>query len=134
MSRDHPGSRGDTGSKVATRLALLLCTDEEVHDLAEFWLTAAGIRVISASSAEDARREMLDKRIELLVLDTLPIYVPGLPGLLKLKQENQHLRVILIPRLDEKSEIGIARISGVDAVLARPLFKSKLLSVVHGLG
>jgi hypothetical protein len=50
MSRDHLGSRGDTGSKVATRLALLLCTDEEVHDLAEFWLTAAGMRVTSASS------------------------------------------------------------------------------------
>ena len=77
---------------------------------------------------------MLDERIELLVLDTLPIYVPGLPSLLKLKEENQRLHVILIPRLDEKSEIGIARISGVDAVLARPLSKVKLLSVVDGLG
>ena len=134
LMNQGPGTSLDTGSKVARRLVLLLCTDEEVHDLAESWLTAAGMRVISASSAEDARRQMLDEPIELLVLDTLPIYLPGLPGLLKLKEENQHLHVILIPRLDEKPEIGIARISGVDAVLVRPLTKVKLLSVVDELG
>jgi DNA-binding response OmpR family regulator len=133
MSQDRAATV-DMGSKVATRLALLLCTDEEVHGLAEFWLTSAGMRVTSASSAEDARRQMLDEPIELLVLDTLPIYLPGLPGLLKLKQENRHLHVILIPRLGEKPESGIARISGVDAVLDRPLTKVKLLSVVDGLG
>ena len=76
---------------------------------------------------------MSDEPIELLVLDTLPIYLPGLPGLRMLKQDNQHLRVILIPKLDEKPAIGIARISGVDAVLARPLSKVKLLSVVDAL-
>jgi DNA-binding response OmpR family regulator len=129
-----PGTTVDTGSKFGTRLALLLCTDEEVHDLAESWLTAAGMDVISASSVQDATRRILEDRIEVLVLDTLPIYLPGLASLLELKQGRPHFHVILIPRLDEKPEIGIARISGVDAVLARPLTKVKLLSVVNGLG
>jgi DNA-binding NtrC family response regulator len=130
----EPGPTVDTGSKVGTRLALLLCTDGEVHDLAESWLTAAGMDVVSASSVQDATGRILEDRIEVLVLDTLPIYLPGLPSLLELKQRRPHFHVILIPRLNEKREIGIARISGVDAVLARPLTKVKLLSVVNGLG
>ena len=131
-----PGTTVDARSKVATRLALLLCTDEEVHDLAESWLTAAGMRVISVSTsaAQDAARQIMNERIELLVLDTLPIYLPGLPSLQELKEGRQHLHVILIPRLDEKPEVGIARISGVDTVLVRPLSKAKLLSVVGAIG
>ena len=122
------------GSNVATRLALLLCTDAEVHDLADSWLTAAGMRVISVSTGQDATRQILDEQIELLVLDTLPIYLPGLASLLALKEKRQNFHVVLIARLDEEPEIGIARISGVDAVLARPLSKAKLLSVVDALG
>ncbi len=132
----NSGTTVDTVSKVATRLARLLCADEEVHDLAESWLTAAGMRVISVSTsaAQDAARQIMNERIELLVLDTLPIYLPGLPSLQELKEGRRHLHVILIPRLDEKPEIGIARISGVDAVLVRPLSKAKLLSVVGAIG
>jgi DNA-binding response OmpR family regulator len=132
LMNQGPGTTLDTGFKVARRLVLLLCSDEEVHDLAESWLTAAGMRVISAS-VQDATRQILDERVELLVLDTLPIYLPGLPSLLKIKEERQHFHAILIPKLDEKPEIGIARISGVDAILARPLSRAKLLSVVDAL-
>ena len=132
----NSGTTVDTVSKVATRLARLLCADEEVHDLAESWLTAAGMRVISVSTsaAQDAARQIMNERIELLVLDTLPIYLPGLPSLHELNEGRRHLQVILIPRLDEKPEIGIARIAGVDAVLVRPLRKAKLLSVVGAIG
>ena len=119
---------------VATRLALLLCADEEVHDLANSWLRAAGIRVLSAPTAQDAANRLLNERFELLVLDELPIYSPRLPSLLNLKEEMPHLRIILIPRFGEKPEVGIARISGVDAVLVRPLSKAKLLSVVGTFG
>jgi DNA-binding NtrC family response regulator len=132
MSKD-PGTTVDVGLRAATRLVLLLCTDEEVHDLAESWLAGAGMHVISTSSAQEATKRILEDRIEVLVLDTLPIYLPGLPSLLELKHGRPHFHVILIPRLDEKPEIGIARISGVDVVLARPLTKVKLLSVVDGL-
>ena len=83
-----------------------MCADEEVHDLADSWLTAAGMRVISVSTGQDATRQVLDEQIELLVLDTLPIYLPGLPSLQKLKEERAHLHVILIPRFDEKPEAG----------------------------
>jgi DNA-binding response OmpR family regulator len=123
----------DPGSEIATRLALLLCTDEEIHDLADSWLTASGMRVISVSTGQEATRQILDEQIELLVLDTLPIYLPGLSSLLTLKEKRRHFHVILIPRLDEKPEVGIARISGVDAVLVRPLSRAKLLSVVDTL-
>jgi DNA-binding response OmpR family regulator len=133
MSED-PRTTVDVASKIATRLALLLCTDGEVHDLAECWLAAAGMHVISASSAQEATRRIVEERIDVLVLDTLPIYLPGLPSLLELKQERPHFHVILISRLDEKPEVSIARISGVDAVLDRPLTRAKLLSVVDGLG
>ena len=121
-------------SEVATRHALLLCADEEVHDLANSWLTTAGMRVISVSTGEDATTQILGGRIDLLVLDTHPIYSPGLSSLLALKEKMHHLRVILIPRLDEKAEVGIARISGVDEVLVRPVSKAKFLSVVDSLG
>ena len=67
-------------------------------------------------------------------MDTLHSYLPYISSLLTLKKERQHLHVILIPRLDEKPEIGIARISGVDAVLVRPPNKAKLLSMVGALG
>jgi hypothetical protein len=69
-----------------------------------------------------------------LVLDTLPIYLPGLPSLLELKQERPHFHVILISRLDEKPEISIARISGVDAVLDRPLTGPNYFRWLMGLG
>ena len=54
--------------------------------------------------------------------------------LLALKEQMQIFHVILIPRLGEKPEVGVARIFGVDAVLVRPLSKAKLLSVVDSLG
>ena len=95
---------------------------------------SAGLRVISVSTGQDATKQILDEQIELLVLDTLPIYLPGLSSLLALKEQMQNFHVILIPRLGEKPEVGIARISGVDAVLVRPLSKAKLLSVVDSLG
>ena len=124
----------DAESQSATGVALLLCMDAEVHDLADAWLRMAGIRVISASSAQDALRRILDERVELLVLDTLPIYVQGLPSLLALKQGRKYFHVILIPGLAETPQVGVARIAGVDAVLVRPLSKSKLLSVIDALG
>lgn len=133
MTQD-PGLKVAPGSEVATRIALLLCTDEEVHDLADSWLTAAGMHVISVSTGQEATRQILDKQIDLLVLDTLPIYLPGFSIMLTLKEERQHFHVILIPRLDEKPEVGIARISGVDAVLVRPLSRAKLFSVVDAFG
>jgi hypothetical protein len=75
----------------------------------------------------------VDRRVELLVLDTLPIYLPELPSLRKLKEERPWLRVVLITRVDEQPEVGLARISAVDSVLPRPLSKAKLLSVVARL-
>jgi DNA-binding response OmpR family regulator len=115
---------------MALHLALLLCTDDEVHDMAASWLAEGGMSAISASGVDDAVKRIADVRIDLLVLDTLPIYIPGLPSLRKLKEEQPPLRVILIPRIDERPEVGLARISGVDAVLLRPVSKAKLLSVV----
>lgn len=132
MTKDQ-ARRVEPGRKVATRRALMLCADEEIHDLVAFWLTAAGIQVSSASDPKDAANRILEEEIELLVLDMLPIYLQGLPSLRRLKEEKPSLRVILIPRFDEKPEIGIARISGVDAVLARPLSKAKLLSAADTL-
>jgi len=55
-------------------------------------------------------------------------------SLLALKDKMQYFHAILIPRLDEEPEVGIARISGVDAVLVRSLSRAKLLSVVDSLG
>jgi DNA-binding response OmpR family regulator len=133
MTQDR-GLKVAPGSKIATRLALLLCTNEEVHDLADSWLAAAGMRVISVSTGQDATKWILEEPIELLVLDTLPIYLPGLLSLLALKEQIQNFHVILIPRLGENHEVGIARVSGVDVVLVRPLSKAKLLSVVDSLG
>lgn len=88
---------------------------------------------ISASGVDDAMERIAARQIDLLVLDTLPIYIPGLPSLRKLKDEQPPLRVILIPRLDERPEVALARISGVDAVLLRPVSRAKLLSVVADL-
>ena len=92
------------------------------------------MRTTSVSSGPDAAKQISGNRIELLVLDTLPIYLPGLPNLQALKGGRPHLHVILIPPLDEKPEPGRAHISGVDATLVRPLSTSKLLSVVDALG
>jgi DNA-binding response OmpR family regulator len=132
MTQDQ-ARRVEPGLKVATRHALMLCADEEIHDLVEHWLTAAGIHASSASDPKSVANRILEEAVELLVLDTLPIYLQGLPSLRRLKEERPSLRVILIPRLDEKPEVGIAHISGVDAVLARPLSKTKLLSAVRPL-
>ena len=118
---------------MASRLALLLCADEEVHDLAASWLGEGGMRAISAHGVDEALRQIAAERIDLLVLDTQPIYMPGLPSLRKLKDEQPDLRVIMIPRIDEPPEVGLARISGVDAVLLRPVSKAKLLSAVADL-
>ena len=93
--------------------ALVLCADQ-VHDLAESWLTEAGLSVISTSTGQDAEKQLLEHPVDLLVLDTLPIYTPDLPSLRKLKDELPSLRVILIPHHDEQPEVGLARICGVD--------------------
>ena len=127
-----PRTTAGRGLMIGPRLALLLCADQEVHDLAESWLTEAGLGVVSTSTSQDAQKQILDRHVELLVLDTLPIYTPDLPSLQKLKDESPGLRVILIPRLDERPEVGLARICGVDTVLLRPVSKVKLLSVVAG--
>ena len=91
------------------------------------------MRAISAHGVDEALRQIAAERIDLLVLDTQPIYLPGLPGLRKFKDEQPVLRVIMIPRSDEPPEVGLARISGVDAVLLRPVSKAKLLSAVADL-
>ena len=129
----YPAKMDDARPETAGRLALLLCTDEEVHDLASSWLLEGGMSAISASAVDDAMRQIADRRVELLVLGTLPIYLPGLPSLRKLKKERPWLRVVLITRVDEQPKAGLARISAVDAVLPRPLSKARLLSVAAGL-
>ena len=111
------------------RTALLLCDEEEVHDLAEAWLLAAGWHVLSAPNGSSAARRIRDKPIDLLVLDALPIYFPDLPGVRELK-EHGHFRVILIPRLGEELERGVARTAGVDVILDRPLRRVTLLSAI----
>ena len=118
---------------MASGLALLLCTDDEVHDLAASWLAEGGMSTASASGVDDTVKQIAEGRIDLLVLDTLPIYIPGLPSLQKLKDEQPPLRVILVTRIDERPEVGLARISGVDAVLLRPISKAKLLAAVEDL-
>ena len=72
---------------MASRLALLLCADEEVHDLAASWLGEGGMRAISAHGVDEALRQIAAERIELLVVDALPIYIPRLPSHRKLKEE-----------------------------------------------
>ena len=128
-----PGTTADPASALASHVALLLCADQEVHDLVDSWLTNAGATVISISSAEDAEKQILNRHAALLVLDTLPIYLPGLPSLRKLKRETPGLRVMLIPPVGEPCDVGLARISGVDAILSRPTSRAILLSAVAGL-
>ena len=112
------------------RSALLLCADEEVHDLIEGWLVKAGINVISANDEKNAERVILDQPIDFLIIDSSPIYLPDLPSLRVLKEKSRNLRVILAPTHAERLDVGVARISGVDAVLTRPLRRVALLSAL----
>jgi DNA-binding response OmpR family regulator len=112
--------------------ALLLCGDEEIHDLAEHWLTTAGMRVVTAHNGKQAEKLISDAKIEVLVVDCLPIYVPDLPDLHRLK-EGRKLCIVMIPRVDQKAEVGLARISGIDAILERPLHKEALLTALKVL-
>jgi DNA-binding NtrC family response regulator len=114
-----------------SRVALLLCKDEEVHDLAECWLRTAGLNVISALDERCLQAILFQKSVDFLILDRLPLYGTELPSLRSLKKESPGLRILLIPSLAEHPELGIARISGVDAVLSRPMRRAALLSALN---
>jgi hypothetical protein len=90
----YPAKMDDAGPETAGRLALLICADEENHDLAVSWLTERGMSAISAAAVDDAPRQIVDRRVELLVPDTLLIYLPRLPSLRRLKEERLSLRVV----------------------------------------
>jgi DNA-binding response OmpR family regulator len=117
---------------MAARVALLLCNDEEVHDLAGTWLTRAGLNVISARDGKSAVSTVAGQSVDILIIDALPISLSDFPSLRSLKQQFRKLRVLLIPSLNQDLDVGLARISGVDAVLARPMSRSALLSALNG--
>jgi DNA-binding response OmpR family regulator len=113
------------------RSALLLCADEEVHDLVETWLMKVGVNVISADDGKNAESVISDQPIDFLIIDSPPIFLPDLPSLRLLKQKSRNLRVILVPTQGEIPDVSVARISGVDAVLTRPLRRAALLSALE---
>jgi DNA-binding response OmpR family regulator len=113
-------------------LALLLCPDEEVHDLLEGWLSAAGFEVATVESGAEAGAQVQSRSAKLLVLDALPTRFGNLPSLRGLKQ-SRAFHVVLVPRIGETAEAGLAYVAGVDVVLRRPLTRSALLSALARL-
>ena len=72
----YSGKMDDAGPETAGRLALLLCADEEFMTWRLPGSRKGEMSAISASAVDDTMRQIVDRRVELLVLDTLPIYLP----------------------------------------------------------
>jgi DNA-binding response OmpR family regulator len=100
--------------------------------LLEGWLRAAGFEVATAGSGAEVNAQVQNSGVKLLVLDTLPMQFADLPSLRGLKQAG-NFHVLLVPRIGETAEAGLAHVAGVDLVLKRPLTRSAVLSALARL-
>ena len=114
---------------------LIVDDDQFMRELLIEKLTAIGYDVLSASDSLLALTTIKQNKPELILLDIL---LPGLSGLeilnvLRADDENLHIPVILISRLDEPELIRTARRLGADDYLVKPFSAEVLIEKIKDI-
>jgi DNA-binding NarL/FixJ family response regulator len=112
--------------------AFVACADRARHDLVAYWLANAGLPVSDAELPDP--RSLDPERAESIVVvtDRFGGGIPGEEAILALKERWPSARVIVLGRggRQEMAQLSLARVAGMDATLASPLDRERLLALV----
>jgi DNA-binding response OmpR family regulator len=108
---------------------LVLCAEQELRHMLIYWLTSLSARTFAAADGYEANIILKAMDSGLLITDrALPPW-PGLDTFRQLQSVNARLRIALV---DDGSLDGtlVARVTGANIVLTRPLSRRQVLGAL----
>lgn len=116
---------------------VVLCADQRLRSLLGYWLCAPACDAVIAQDGYEAAAAIAacPDRLVLLTDRIVPPW-PGLPPLPLLRQQNSHLRVVVIGHATtggNRSHSGMSIGSGADAALARPISRAAVMACLGSL-
>ena len=111
---------------------LVVDDNREIRELVGKYLTQQGLRTSIAANAVEARRYLLDKSLDLVVLD---IMMPGEDGLSLCRhlRERTQTPVILLTAMAEETDRIIGLEMGADDYLTKPFNPRELLARIKAV-
>jgi DNA-binding response OmpR family regulator len=107
---------------------LLIDDDDNVHTLLKLYLEGSKSNLISAKSGCDGITKFITNKIDLIILDVNMPNMNGFETLVKLKEINSNIDVIMCTGNTEfKDKVYSA---GAIAYILKPIEKNKLLHVI----
>jgi CheY-like chemotaxis protein len=117
----------------------VLVIDDDNYSLAvaRDMLEELGVEVVTSTSSLEANRHIYGKeKPDLILLDVVMPFLGGekKAALLKERESSSTIPVMLVSSKPEKELEAIARSSGADGYITKPLTKANLLPVIRALG
>jgi DNA-binding response OmpR family regulator len=116
---------------------VVLCADLRLRSLLGYWLGTPACDVVVAQDGYEVAAAIAAGRDRLILLtDRIVPPWPGLPPLPQLRQQNSHLRVVVIGHATtggNHGHAGMAMGSGADAALARPISRAAVMACLGSI-
>lgn len=113
---------------------VLVVEDErEIRELMALHLLRQGYNVGECDSVEGAKKEIAEKKFDLLVLDWMLPGLSGLDLLQKIRKENFNFRVLMVTAKTEPQDIVEGLENGADDYLTKPFDPNVFIARVRAL-
>ena len=112
----------------------ILVTDDEreIADLLEIYLVSDGYRVWKAYSAKEGLQILQEHDIQLAILDIMMPEMDGIATARKIRERvGEDVTIIILTSFDFSEIEEEARAAGVNAFMAKPLFRSRLTATLR---
>jgi DNA-binding response OmpR family regulator len=111
---------------------VIVCAEESARDVIAHWLTLNGMKAVVAADGYEAARA-LRQGCRWLVTDRVLPPWPGLDQFLSLRSRYPELGIIFIEGPNVHDTI-LARVTGADVTLARPLTRRAVIDAFGPVG
>lgn len=114
---------------------LVIEDDTRIQELLHYNLTRAGFSVLAAYTAEEALNIVVEKPVDLIILDLM---LPGMDGMtfcrrLKSQSATQHIPVIMLTARGEDQDIVAGLEIGADDYIPKPFSPKVLIARIRAV-
>jgi two-component system cell cycle sensor histidine kinase/response regulator CckA len=121
-------------AKRRTVKRILVVDDEQpIRSLLKEILEGAGFEVFTASNGREAKHQLIDNPVDLVITDLIMPEMEGIEFIAAMRKERPHLKLIAITGGAGLDFLRAAHILGAHATLPKPLTPEALLSCVNQL-